>query len=76
MKNGNPFLTNKQMSINQTISEIETLIKEESKKVNKGEISYSYITGYLLGLVKGMAYSLNPRTILEEELEYLKRRSK
>lgn len=62
------------MTINQITFEIETLIKEESKKYNNGEISYSYVTGFLLGVLKGVASSLNPRKALEEELENLKRK--
>lgn len=63
------------MSINQITLEIETLIKEHSRKYNNGEVSYSYVTGYLLGLLKGVSSSLNPKRALEEELENLKRKT-
>lgn len=62
------------MSVNELVDSLENLIKEESKVYNKGEMCYPYIAGYLLSTIKNLAIGLNPKKILAEEVENLKRR--
>jgi hypothetical protein len=61
------------MEINKLTLELQELIKEMSREFNNGEVSYAYMSGYFIGVIKQMAITLNPKKFLEEEIEHLKR---
>ncbi len=61
------------MEVHKLTLELEELIKEKSREYNNGDVSYPYISGYFIGVIKQMAITLNPKKLLQEEIERLKR---